>query len=122
MDNDNSGIETISPSDPTYEALVDTISSQRVRQYFDFNKLSEAYNRAEVGAVILVHYPSKVSNLHYAMKARGLARGEDYTVTKMTRDTNGEKLPAGSATYAINRLSPKMSAPAKLGKPSYPAK
>lgn len=74
---------------------------------FDYNQLANAYDKAEVGSVLILgeSHHLQTSNVITVIVARGLANKTDFTMNKAIRDTNGKRLVREDRNLLMTKLT-----------------
>lgn len=92
----------------------EAMASAQVRApYYDYNRLAEAYNGAEVGALILLPLYGKrarVSNVTKVLLHRGIEANKgarDAEVFRLREDEDGKAIPVDERPLAVRKLSRK---------------
>ena len=108
--------EVIAPGLPTHQMIeraIEQMAKQkrglRRREYSAaYNILAKEYNRAPPGAYLpLPDYIGTTGNLRRILEGRGLVRGEDFEVHRVTADPTGAMLPPEAHFVAVQKLTVK---------------
>lgn len=105
-----SKFETILPNTPEHIALRDGVDANPKAPQMDYNELAEHYNKAAVGAIILLtELPPKYMprNLTLNLVNRGLRAKIDFRTRRLNTGPDGAAYPADSRPIGIIKLSDK---------------
>ena len=101
-------IKVIPPEDELYTTVDRALKTQVKRYGIDYNAFAKEYNQAEEGSIVLIlaiRNNIQVSNVSKVLERRGLVRNTDFSMSRMVKDFQGNKLPKGEAPIAIKKLS-----------------
>jgi hypothetical protein len=99
--------EVYEPGDPAYEELDKLASTGRTqRARLDYRDIAKAYNRASVGAILILgDARTRSGNVAKSLEVRGLERGVDFEVTRPEVDTRGHAIAKNDRRVMVRKCS-----------------